>query len=334
VSQPRFIHLDSAGGWDALLAQVPSAAGVGQFLVEGGKSLLIGRASNLKRWAASHLGATPSAKGARPRTDLRPLARGLRLARSTSAFHQLWLFERLMATQLALSKRRDLKPPAYLHLDPGERFPRLSVRSSPANDSQLFGPFRDNQGALRVAAAVAKRFRLRPCDLGFEPHPELPLGLRCIHAQVASCAAPCLMRVSEAEYRARAEQAAELLANPDCREEEWGSLLPPWVGAPEARGLVVEPVGSRLEVYPILGGAVLDSEIRGLVASELGECLGRTVWALPKDAGDDRPWLQPWLRARKRSGLFLPLAEGAGPAADADRVLSALSGAPVVPATE
>lgn len=314
MSQPAFVCLDSDGGWDAVLAAVPSSPGVGQFLAGAGVNLLIGRASNLKRWAASHLGAArPSRKGTRPRIDLRPLARALRFARSSSAFHQLWLFERLMAGQLPLSDRRDLKPPAYLHLDSEERFPRLSVCLSPAHDSHLFGPFRDSPSATRAAEALAKRFRLRPCEASFEPDPALPLGLRCVYAQVRSCAAPCLARVSQAEYRAQAGQAAAFLGHPDQRGDEAVELIPPWVAAATARGLVIESVGSRLDLYPILGGAVLDGEIRNVAVDELGEALGRVVWAAPEAAVDDRPWLLPWLRAKKRSGVFLVLGEGEAP---------------------
>lgn len=336
MSQPAFTHLDSDGGWDAVLAAVPSSAGVGQFLAEADRNLLIGRASSLRRWAASHLGAgRPPRKGARPRTDLRPLARALRFARSTSAFHQLWLFERLMARQLPLSDRRDLKPVAYLHLDPEERFPRLSVCSSPANGSHRFGPFRAPLGATRAAEALAKRFGLRPCEASFEPDPALPLGLRCVYAQVRSCAAPCLARVSEAEYRAQAARAVAFLNHPDRREGELGDLIPPWVTAVAARGLVVEPVGSRLEVYPILRGTVLDGEIRSLALDELGEVLGRMAWALPEAAADDRPWLLPWLSAKKRSGVFLALVEGVEPVDQAGGVRAALAARPrVAPASE
>ncbi len=328
------LRLDPLAGWDGLLAGIPSAPGVGQFLTDDGRPLLVGRASNLKRWAASHLGAKPARKGARPRTDLRPLARGLRFSRSTSAFHQLWLFERLMARQLPVAERRDLKPPAYLHLDPAERFPRLAVHAASAEAFTFFGPFRDSRSAGRVAAALTKRFRLRPCDLGFEPEPTLPLGLRCLHAQVGSCAAPCLMRVSEHEYRGLATRAFQVLANPELRGDEWGGLIAPWVGGPQARGLVVESVGSRLEVYPLAGGAVLDGEIGNPNWDELGEWLGRILWTPPPDAADDRPWLLPWLQARKRSGLFLPWPERQSPSAVADRVRAALPEAPVVPASE
>lgn len=308
-----------------MLAAVPASPGVGQFLAEADRNLLIGRASNLKRWAASHLGATrPARPGARPGTDLRPVATALRISRASSPFHQLWLFERLMAVHVRLADRRDLKPPAYLHLDATDRFPRLSVRAAAGTASGLFGPFRDGRMASRAAEAVAKRFRLRLCEASFEPDPGLPLGLRCVYAQVRSCAAPCLARLSQAEYRALAAQAAAFLSHPDQRDGEPLAVIPPWVAVATGRGLVLEPAGRRLELYPILSGTVLDGEIRSLPSEELDETLERLAWALPEAATDDRPWLLPWLSARKRRGAYLALAEGETPVALADRVRAGL----------
>src|SRR6185436_10016743 len=108
--------------------------------------------------------------------------------------------------------RRDLKPPAYLRLDPAERFPRATVENT-AGEPTRFGPFRDRRAAGKALAALHKAFPLRPCDYVFEPHPELPLGVGCLYAQVRSCAAPCLVRISEEEYRGLAAAAADVLGD-------------------------------------------------------------------------------------------------------------------------
>ena len=64
-------------GTATTLPGLPTRAGVGQILAADGRSLLIVRAANLRRWFATHLGAdpkpTPSPRK-RPRMDLRPLA--------------------------------------------------------------------------------------------------------------------------------------------------------------------------------------------------------------------------------------------------------------------
>ena len=118
-----------------------------------------------------------------------------------------------MAPLVPLSARRDLKPPRYLHLDPAERFPRVTVRGTRRERAALFGPFRDRRGARSARDAVSQRsFPLRPCDYAFEPDPALPLGLGCLYAQVRTCAAPCLSRVSEEAYRALAARRRRLVS--------------------------------------------------------------------------------------------------------------------------
>ncbi len=57
-----------AGGVAAALEQVPAAPGVVQLLGPEGCHLVLGTASNLRRWAASRLGAgaAPAVAGRRP----------------------------------------------------------------------------------------------------------------------------------------------------------------------------------------------------------------------------------------------------------------------------
>src|SRR5205814_5969118 len=90
----------------------------------------------------------PPKKGMRPPTNLAPITSAVAYVAASSPFAQRLAFERLMARYVPLSKRRDLKPPVYLHLDPGDRFPRLTVKPSSAlaaSREPLFGPFRSRQ---------------------------------------------------------------------------------------------------------------------------------------------------------------------------------------------
>src|SRR5207249_2169606 len=137
-------------------------------------SSVIGKAANLRRWASGHLGqGPPPPRGRRPRTDLRPVAKAVRWSETTSPFHQRLVYERLMAEYIRPEKRRDLKPPAYIHLDPDERFPRLSVRGPEADPQNLYGPFRHRKAAARAVDALHRLFPLRPCDYTFEPAADL-----------------------------------------------------------------------------------------------------------------------------------------------------------------
>jgi hypothetical protein len=298
---------DLAAALDAL----PPRPGVGQILGPGEKNLVIGRAANLRRWAAGHLGqGRPPAKGRRPRTDLRPVAKAVRWAATTSAFHQRLVYERLMAEYVEPEARRDLKPTAYIHLDTDERFPRLSVRGPDASPGNLFGPFRDRRAAARAIDALHKLLPLRPCDFTFEPAVDLALGLGCVYAQVRTCAAPCLVRASEEDYRALAIQAQAFLSRPDARAEEVASWAPPWVAAMAgARSLVVEKSRDAIELYPVREGTVLEDASVRVADGGLPEAAERLRWPAPDPPRDDRRWLSAWLHAPKRTGVYLVVGE-------------------------
>jgi hypothetical protein len=234
------------------------------------------------------------------------VAAEFRYASTTGEFQQRLLFERLMARYLPLSSRRDLKPPAWIHLDTAEPFPRLTTRGgrTARSGGALFGPFRDARAAARARDAVHRVLPLRPCDFTFEPHPELPLGLGCVHAQTRTCAAPCLGRATPDEYRALAARAAELLRGP---RDEAGEL-PSWVSARDAHALVVDPARRGIELYPVRGGRVLEAAALRCPGGRIEEAVAGLAWPEP-EGDEDWPWLLSWLHAPKRKGRFLALPE-------------------------
>jgi len=253
-------------------------------------------------------------------------------AEATSSFHQRLLFERLVERYVPRAKRRDLKPPGWLRLDVTERFPRILVAGAEEAHGPVFGPFRDRRAAAKVLPVLHKLWPLRPCDYVFEPDPELPLGLGCLYAQVRSCAAPCLARVSEDAYRGLAREVGEVLAGRSPRPDELRPVLPPFVSEAGARGLVVVSNREGLELYPVAAGAVLEEGARSLPLAVLGPETQALEGALadlrfePPPAGrDDRPWLLAWIGAQKRGGGYLLLREGEPTAALAGRVREVLS---------
>jgi hypothetical protein len=304
---------DGARDLAATLEAIPPQPGVGQIVGPEGRNLVIGRAAHLRRWAASHLGAgKPPRKGLRPPTDLRPVAVAVRHAVTTSAFQQRLVYERLMAQYVPLSKRRDLKPPGFLRLDASERFPRVTVGAAGGDRAALFGPFRDRRAAERALKALHKLFPLRPCDYEFEPEPALALGLGCLYAQVRSCAAPCLQRITEDAYRGLGRDAAAFLARPEQRAAETTAWIPAWVARADAAGLVVEQGSAGLELYAVAGGSVLGHS----VATSVDEALAGLGWSLPSAANqpDDGPWFTSWLCTPRRTGAYLivdPVERGA-----------------------
>ncbi len=268
--------------------------------------------SNLRRWTGSQLGIVkPGKKTLRPRTNLREVAGSVRWARTRGGFEQRLAYERLMAAHVSLEKRRDLKTPAYLRLDAGERFPRIVVSPRSGDPASLFGPFRERKAAAAARDALHKLLRLRPCDYAFEPDPALPLGLGCVYAQVRTCAAPCLARVSEDAYRLLAREAVEQLAGPARRSAAFAEPLPDWVSAADSRALVVERWKDVLLLFPIRGGVVLDAQMRESSDTGLERTLAEISFDEQPGARDDTPWLVAWLRAPKRSGVYLVVEDGA-----------------------
>jgi hypothetical protein len=306
VSGPALTTVTLGDGVDAALAAIPAAAGVAQILAAGERNLVIGKAANLRRWAADHLGrarprkAVPGKLPPRPPTDLTPVAAAVAYATTASAFGQRLAYERLMARHVPLSKRRDLKRPAYLRLDAGDRFPRLVVQASAAGDG-VFGPFRDGRAATRARDALLKAWRLRACDLVFEPAPDLEAGLACLHAQVNSCVAPCLLRVSGDDYRALAAQVAAVLDGAGERPRE----VPPWVRRAGRRSAVVERVKGGIEAHAIAGGSVVDSVT--VAGEDVERAIAALSWDAPADVSDDTPWLNAW-RHGPHAGVEIPLA--------------------------
>jgi hypothetical protein len=300
-----------AGDARGALAAVPAAPGVGQLLAAGERSLLIATASNLRRWAASHLGLArprPAAGGRarRPRTNLAGVATAIAWVEADGPFRQRLLYERLAARQLPPAARREPKPPLFLHLDPAERFPRATVRG--AGPGPLYGPFRDRRAAEKARDALQRLFALRPCDYAFEPDPALPLGLGCLYAQVRSCAAPCLARVGEADYRALAANAAGWLADP-ARRRDAPPQVPPFVAAAASARAVVADAGKRsIGLFPVRSGRVLDAAALVVEPDELDAAVASLAW--PEAAGpDDWPWLTAWLASPKRRASFVVVPE-------------------------
>ena len=310
---PGLTFLTLEGDLDGCLSRVPAAPGVGQFLGASRRHLMLAPAANLRRWAASHLGlGKPPPPGRRPKTNLAGIATSLGWARTGSPFAQRLLYERLAAPLIPLSERRDLKPPAFLHLRPDDRFPRVTVRSAGPGRGALFGPFRNRSAAERARDAVNRLFPLRPCDHAFEPDPALPLGVGCLYAQVRSCAAPCLARVSEADYQALAVRAADWLSDPAARTDA-PEVVPATVESLDGARAVVLGLGRReVELYPVLAGRVLEDAAVVTAPTELEAAVARLHWS-EEGGPDDWPWLAAWVgSARGRSSYVSVRGAGGG----------------------
>jgi len=306
---PPAIQVVLDRGVDAALAEIPTQAGVGQILGDEGKSLTIGRPADLRKWFGTQLGRAKVKKGQRPPTDLSAVARVLSFSVSTSSFGQRLQFERLMSRYVPASARRDLKTPAYLHIDVTERFPRVTIVSGGAGRSDLFGPFRDRKAADRARDGLHKLIALRPCDFKFEPAVDLDLGLSCLYAQVKTCAAPCLVRVSEDDYRGLARQAVDLLTSPSARGAERPAWLPAFATTASTRAVIAERGSAGLELYPVVAGVVCEDTMTvasdTVAPDDVRTALSSLRWRLPDAPGADEAWLMSWLYERRRRGVYV-----------------------------
>ncbi len=167
MSAPALAFVPLAGDAASALSKVPNGPGVGQIVAAEGRSLVVGVASSLRRWAASQLGlGKKPAAGRRPRLDLSAIATEIGWIEADGPFRQRLLYERLMAPLVPLASRKDLEPPVFLHLDAAQRFPRVTIRGTDAGLAGLFGPFRERRAAEKARDAAAPRVPaapLRPC---------------------------------------------------------------------------------------------------------------------------------------------------------------------------
>jgi excinuclease ABC subunit C len=324
VPLPALTFLVLEGDLGDCVARVPAAPGVGQLVGANGHHLMLAPAANLRKWASAHLGlGKPLPPGRRPKTNLAGIATSVGWACTGSPFAQRLLYERLAAPLIPLSERRDLKPPAFLHLDPGERFPRLTVRSAERGRAGLFGPFRNRSAAEKARDAVNRLFPLRPCDYSFEPDPALPLGVGCLYAQVRSCAAPCLARVSEADYGALAVRAADWLTDPAGRADA-PAAVPAAVEGVEAALAVVVGVGRRaVELYPVRAGCVLEGAASVTAPEDLEAAVARLDWPAAGDR-DDWPWLAAWMGSARGRTSYVSVRAAGGREGLAAAIRSAL----------
>ncbi len=309
MSAPALAFVPLAGDATGALQKVPTGPGVGQIVAAEGRSLVVGVASSLRRWAASQLGlAKKPAVGRRPRLDLSAVAEQIGWIEADGPFRQRLLYERLLAPLVPLASRSDLKPPVFLHVDPEQRFARVTLRAADAGLAGLYGPFRDRRAAQKARDALHRLFPLRPCDFSFEPDPALPLGVACLYAQVRSCAAPCLARVSEGEYRSLAQQAVAWLSSPLARAQADLAVPATLSAAGSSRALVLDAGRQAIGLFPVRAGRVLEDVALSVAPDELEAAIGRLTW--PAGEGpDDWPWLLAWLRGPRRRGAYLLVRE-------------------------
>ena len=170
-----------------------------------------------------------------------------------------------------------------------------------------------------------RRFRLRPCDYVFDPDPALAVGLGCLFAQVRSCAAPCLARLSEGDYRGLAVEAAAWLSGAVPRADA-PPEVPEVVSAVEgSRALVIGAGRKELEIYPVWQGRVQEENATSVAPGDLAAAIAELEWGASEGPAD-WPWLAAWIASPSRARVLGP---GEGPLRPRGAHRRGAEGAPV-----
>lgn len=97
---------------------------------------------------------------------------------------------------------KDSKNFAYIQVT-AEKFPRLAVVRSKTGEGDFFGPYVSAAGRDYILSLVNRVFQLRTC----KKMPAKP----CLRFQMSLCRAPCVDKISEAEYAGRVRRVKLIL---------------------------------------------------------------------------------------------------------------------------
>ena len=180
----------------------PDVPGVYLFRARDGSVVYVGKARSLRRRVLDHLRARIEKDGSI-------------LAQSASVEFVPTTTER-EALILEASLVKQYQPPLntllkddrsypYLALTLKEQYPRLLFVRRPrrGEGTLLFGPYTSAREARMVQRLLTDTFRLRRCV-------RLPKEA-CIYYHMGVCSAPCIHAISDPEYRADVERAADIL---------------------------------------------------------------------------------------------------------------------------
>lgn len=193
---------------EAQLLAVPAAAGVFRVDFDSGPPY-VGKTADLRRRLRRLL--VPR-KGLSSRLTLREVARGVHYRRTGSPFESSFLLYRAIR-HFRPGDTRDflkLRPPAFVKVLMGNRFPRTCVTRRLARSRALFyGPFPTRGAAEQFENAFLDLFQVRRCTENLAPSPSHP---GCIWGEMDLCLRPCQAACDDDAYANEVARAAAFLA--------------------------------------------------------------------------------------------------------------------------
>ncbi|MEE8189777.1 MAG: excinuclease ABC subunit UvrC [Kiloniellales bacterium] len=186
---------------------LPTAPGVYRMLGHRGEALYVGKAKNLRKRVATY-GRTARL----PRRLQRMMADTVRIEVVTTHTEiealllESNLIKRLMPRYNVLL--RDDKSFPYILIAGDHAFPEIAKhRGAHTRPGDYFGPFASASAVNQTITALEKAFLLRSCS-----DPVFAARTRpCLMHQIKRCSAPCVGRISEADYGELVGQARDFL---------------------------------------------------------------------------------------------------------------------------
>jgi excinuclease ABC subunit C len=192
----------------AALKNVPAGPGVYRMLDRKGDAIYVGKARNLK---------------ARVQNYTHPLGLSNRLRRMVSETTALEIVvtqteAEALLLECNMIKRllprfnvllRDDKSFPLIHITAGHEFPQLTKhRGARTDDGVYFGPFASAGAVNRTLITLQKAFLLRSCSDSVFNNRTRP----CLLFQIKRCSAPCVGRITPANYVALIDEAKGFLS--------------------------------------------------------------------------------------------------------------------------
>ena len=206
------------------LKTVPNRPGCYLMRDRRGVIIYVGKAKNLKRRVSSYF---------RPGAKHPPKVRSMVDTVYDFEFMTVKNEAESLLTEASLIKRhkphfnilmRDDKRYLALRADPRADWPRFQcVRIVRDDGARYFGPFPSSPVVRTAKDFVEKRFGIRECEALC---PDAETHAHCLANVIRSCSAPCLGRISRADYRARFDAACAFLEGkrPDILAEVDGDM--------------------------------------------------------------------------------------------------------------
>lgn len=176
--------------------RLSTAPGVYQMIAEGGQTLYVGKARNLRKRVGSYFGRVPS----NTRTlSMLTQVRGIEISITRTEGEALLLENELIKS---LKPRynvllRDDKSYPMIYLSSEDDFPRLAFHRGPKRlPGRYFGPFPSAHGVRDSLNLMQKLFRVRQCEDSFFANRSRP----CLQHQIRRCTAPCVSKINQQDY--------------------------------------------------------------------------------------------------------------------------------------